>query len=86
MAFRNHWDEETEDGGPRAVQVVAIENPVVAVRARQRELGGDGIVVALHHIVAASVLADLIRPETMRVRLSAARRLDPAGDGFAVRP
>ena len=51
-----------------------------------RESGGDGIAVALHEIVAASVLPDLIGPETMGVRLAAARRLDPAGDGFTVRP
>ncbi len=41
-----HRDEETEDGRLGAVEVVAIENPVIAVLARQHELGGEGLVVA----------------------------------------
>ena len=77
---------ETEDSRPRAVDVFAIENPVVAVLARQRELSCDGLAVALDEVVATRVSRDLIGPETMRVRHSAARRLDPAGGGFAVRP
>lgn len=64
----------------------AIENPVIAVLARQRDPGGERLVVAVDDIVAAGVLGDPIGPETMRVRGSAARRVDLGGDGFAVRP
>jgi hypothetical protein len=81
-----HRDEETEDGRLRAVEIVAVENPVFSLLARQREPRGEGLAVAFDDIVAARVERDLFGPEMMCVRHSAARRLVPAWNRFAVGP
>jgi hypothetical protein len=91
---KRHWHEEAIDArltiAPPAVCArrsifIPIENPVIAVLARERQGDRNRTVIPVYTVVVG-VPVDLVGRQVMRVCWTAARSFHPIGDWGAVCP